>query len=173
MGDGRGIFQSVKEKSGGILCGFRAFLTRIGLEKLRPDPVFSCEYRFLEPVQDLWVFGRERPREQRSRALAKGTRPLGFPSFLGLWGRDFGFCPAGSPCVVDRPPTHFFVKKKFSSIGGAATTTQKVSSVSVTLILSAAQEVPRTQEGAFFFTKKAYCVNQTACVAESRKSVQT
>ena len=45
-GDGRGIFQSVKEKSGGILCGFRAFLMRIGLEKLRPDPVFSCEYRF-------------------------------------------------------------------------------------------------------------------------------
>ena len=32
---------------------------------------------------------------------------------------------------------------------------------------------PRTQEGAFFFTKKAYCVNQTICVAESRKSVQT
>ena len=37
----------------------------------------------------------------------------------------------------------------------------------------AAQEVPRRQEGAFFFTKKAYCVNQTICVAESRKSVQT
>ncbi len=37
----------------------------------------------------------------------------------------------------------------------------------------AAQEVPRTQEGAFFFTKKAYCGNQTICVAESRKSVQT
>ena len=36
----------------------------------------------------------------------------------------------------------------------------------------AAQGIPRTQEGAFFFTKKAYCVNQTACVAESRKSVQ-
>ncbi len=38
---------------------------------------------------------------------------------------------------------------------------------------SAAQEVPRAQEGAFFFTKKAYCVNQTLCVAESWKSVQT
>ncbi len=87
-------------------------MTRIGLEKLRPDPVFSCEYRFLEPVQDLWVFGRERPREQRSRALAKGTRPLGFPSFLGLWGRDFGFCPAGSPCVVESPAYPFFRKEK-------------------------------------------------------------
>ncbi len=39
--------------------------------------------------------------------------------------------------------------------------------------LCAAQEVPRRQEGAFFFTKKAYCGNQTVCVAESQKSVQT
>ncbi len=38
---------------------------------------------------------------------------------------------------------------------------------------SAAQKLPRTQGGAFFFTKKAYCGNQTACLAESRKSVQT
>ena len=37
----------------------------------------------------------------------------------------------------------------------------------------AVQEVPRTQGGAFFFTKKAYCVNETACVAGGRKSVQT
>ena len=37
----------------------------------------------------------------------------------------------------------------------------------------AAQELSRTQKGAFFFTKKASCVNQTFCVAESRKSVQT
>ena len=37
----------------------------------------------------------------------------------------------------------------------------------------APQEVSRTQEGAFFFTKKAYCVNQSFCVAESGKSVQT
>ena len=37
----------------------------------------------------------------------------------------------------------------------------------------AAQELLRRQEGAFFFTKKAYCVNRTVCVAESRKSVHT
>ena len=37
----------------------------------------------------------------------------------------------------------------------------------------APQGVSRTQEGAFFFRKKAYCGNQTTCVAESRKSVQT
>ena len=36
---------------------------------------------------------------------------------------------AGTPFVVDRPPTHFFVKKKFIPIGGAETATQKVSSV--------------------------------------------
>ena len=37
----------------------------------------------------------------------------------------------------------------------------------------AAQEVSRTQEGAFFFRKKAYCGNQIICVAGGRKSVQT
>ena len=37
----------------------------------------------------------------------------------------------------------------------------------------AAQGVSRTRRGAFFFTKKAFCVNQSACVAGRRKSVQT
>ncbi len=46
-----------------------------------------------------------------------------------------GACARPHPCLAgtfrreDRPPTHFFVKKKFSSIGGADSTTQKVSSV--------------------------------------------
>ncbi len=155
--------------------------------------------------------GREvkgaRPRDAVSRS-AKGTRPLGFPSFWG-WGRVLAPAPylAGTPCLADtlrkddRPPTHFFVKKKFSSIGGAETATQRVPSglcyahilcgeglcttfgipprracergKVLRLRLSAAQEVPRTEEGAFFFTKKAYCVNQTLCVAGARKSVQT
>ncbi len=152
----------------------------------------------------------------------------------------------GIPCRADRPPAHFFVKKKFIPIDGAETATQKVPGVScyahtfcgggtlcyarnppvratawrlhpchapdvpkermgegtavgsegrrwwkdsdrgtkslptgpVSVVvlrsrLSAVQEVPRTQGGAFFFTKKAYCVNQTACVAGGRKSVQT
>ena len=77
-----------------------------------------------------WV-RRGRPRELCSRALAKGTRPLGFPSFWG-GGGDGRLrpppCLAGTPFVVDRPPTHFFVKKKFGSIGGAEFTTQRVSS---------------------------------------------
>ena len=40
-----------------------------------------------------------------------------------------------TPCLAvtsrkdDRPPTHFFVKKKFIPIGGAETATQKVPSV--------------------------------------------
>jgi hypothetical protein len=33
---------------------------------------------------------------------------------MGVW--DFGFFPAGASFVVDRPPTHFFVKKKFIPI---------------------------------------------------------
>ena len=42
---------------------------------------------------------------------------------------DFSPCPAGTPRRDDRPPTHFFVKKKFIPIGGAETATQKVSGV--------------------------------------------
>ena len=151
-----------------------------------------------------------------------------------------------TPCVVDRPPTHFFVKKKFIPIGGAGSFERvllrsdflrggglvrrtespsqgyrlSAASLPCPLVIrsegtygrgdrrcsegaavvegvphgqgtselahtdrkidpslrrnpDAAQEVCRTQGGAFFFTKKAYCVNQTACVAEGRKSLQT
>ncbi len=39
--------------------------------------------------------------------------PLGFPYFGGYGGENFGSCLADTSCVVDRPPTHFFVKKKF------------------------------------------------------------
>ena len=67
---------------------------------------------------------------------ASGTRPFGIPSF---WGGDGRWRPspylAGTPCLADtsrrddRPPTHFFVKKKFSPTSGAGSATQKVSSV--------------------------------------------
>ena len=43
---------------------------------------------------------------------------------MGVW--DFGSFPTDTSFVVDRPPTHFFVKKKFIPIGGANTATQKV-----------------------------------------------
>jgi hypothetical protein len=61
-----------------------------------------------------------------SNSCQGGLAPLGFPSFLGLWGQDFSPCPADTLRRDDRPPTHFFVKKKFSPVCGAETTTQKV-----------------------------------------------
>ena len=75
------------------------------------------------------MFGRARPRGSASSS-AKGK---GFPldsrlfGVMGVW--DFGFCLADTLRRDDRPPTHFFVKKKFIPIGGAETATQKVPSV--------------------------------------------
>ncbi len=65
-------------------------------------------------------------------ALPSSTRqgelaPLGFPSFGGYGGQNFSFRLADTSRRDDRPPTHFFVKKKW--VGGAETTTQKVPSV--------------------------------------------
>ena len=57
-----------------------------------------------------------------------GQAPLGFPSVGGYREQDFDSCLAVAPCVDDRPPTHFFVKKKFIPTGGAETATQKVPS---------------------------------------------
>ena len=50
-------------------------------------------------------------------------------NFWGYGVLDFSPCPAGTPRRDDRPPTHFFVKKKFIPIGGTKSTTQKVPSV--------------------------------------------
>ena len=44
---------------------------------------------------------------------------------MGVW--DFGSFPTDTSFVVDRPPTHFFVKKKW--VGGTESTTQKVPGV--------------------------------------------
>ena len=68
------------------------------------------------------VFTRARPRELCSRALAKGMHPLGFPSFGGYGVLDFSPCLAGTSRRDGRPPTHFFVKKKFSPACGAGST---------------------------------------------------
>ncbi len=67
--------------------------------------------------------GRGRPRDSVSRsAVRRFTTHQGrvpwIPIFLGLWGAEFRFLPR---CLADtfrkddRPPTHFFVNKKFSS----------------------------------------------------------
>ena len=102
-----------------------------------------------------------------------GQAPLGFPSVGGYREQDFDSCLADAPCVDDRPPTHFFVKKKFIPTCGADTTTQKVSGVFCCANAARRRNSPRTQQDAFFFTKKASCGNQTLCAAGSRKSVQT
>ena len=73
-------------------------------------------------------------REKTSRALpsssCQGDASPWIPVFLGLWGQDFSLCLADTPRKDDRPPTHFFVKKKFSPTCGAGAATQKVPGVS-------------------------------------------
>ncbi len=108
-------------------------------------------------------------------AAQRGRVPLD-SHLLGVIGEwNFGSCLADTPCGDDRPPT----QKNSSSRAGYTVRRRKSRACSVTLgtfckgLLCAPQELPRTQEGAFFFTKKAYCGNQTVCVTESRKSVQT
>ena len=60
-------------------------------------------------------------RETLSRALrcvvSRRIRDasLGFSSFWGYGGQNFGSCLADTFRKDDRPPTHFFVNKKFSS----------------------------------------------------------
>ena len=83
-----------------------------------------------------------------------GQAPLGFPSVGGYREQDFDSCLADAPCVDDRPPTHFFVKKKFIPTCGADTTTQKVSGVFCCANAARRRNSPRTQQDAFFFTKK-------------------
>ena len=75
-------------------------------------------------------------RESSALALSpRGHVPLDSHYFKGVegWGaslyRLFTPCLAGTRYRDDRPPTHFFVKKKFIPIGGADRTTKKVPSV--------------------------------------------
>ena len=65
----------------------------------------------------------------------RGRVPLDSRLFKGVegWGsslyRLVTSCLADTSFVVDRPPTHFFVKKKFIPAGDADRTTQRVLSV--------------------------------------------
>ena len=67
--------------------------------------------------------------------LPRGRVPLDSRLFKGAegWGlslhRLVTSCLAGTFCVVDRPPTHFFVKKKFIPTCGVGAATQRVPSV--------------------------------------------
>ena len=68
-------------------------------------------------------------RETLSRALPRGRDSPWIPVFWGYGGRISVPASLGIPRRADRPPTHFFVKKKFIPIGDTETTTQKVPSV--------------------------------------------
>ncbi len=100
-----------------------------------------------------------------SSALAlspRGRVPLDSRLFWG-WGRALAPVPclAGTPCLADtprrddRPPTHFFVKKKFGSIGGAESTTQGGSRVfCYAHTLCGAGSIPHAG-GSFFLYEKS------------------
>ncbi len=82
----------------------------------------------------------------------------------GTYGRGDRRCSEGTAAVEGFPRAY--------KVPLPAQTNRKIQ-LSLRRNLCAAQSVPRKQGGAFFFTKKAYCVNETACVAGGRKSVQT
>ncbi len=106
---------------------------------------------------------------------ASGTRPLEFPSFLGVGTGACARppCLAGTFCVDDRPLTHFFVKKKIHPCVRGKTCDAPSLCQRSRADARWGVQTWAPHRGAFFFTKKAYCRNQTICVAERGKSVQT
>ncbi len=83
-----------------------------------------------------------------------GQAPLGFPSFWGYREQNFDSFLADTPCVADRPPTHFFVKKKFIPACGADTTTLKVSGVfCYAHTLCGAGSIPHAGRSFFLYEK--------------------
>ena len=102
--------------------------------------VDTCSYCIIptRPAQSVFLcqFQGGRPRGLCPRVKAAGFDPASLlprgagspwiPVFFGVGGGDGRLrpspCLADAPFVVDRPPTHFLVKKKFIPIGGAETT---------------------------------------------------
>ncbi len=78
----------------------------------------------------------------------------------------------GTSRSVDHPPTHFFVKKKFSSIAQRLRR-RKSRACSATLMPSAAQGVSHAQAGAFSLRKKRPAGIRLSAWQGRRKSVQT
>ena len=79
-----------------------------------------------------WRRGRWVWEGRESSALAlspRGCVPLDSRLFGVMGGQNFSPCLADTLRRDDRPPTHFSVKKKFSPVCGAETTTQNISSV--------------------------------------------
>jgi hypothetical protein len=107
-------------------------------------------------------------------ALPSSTRqgelaPLGFPSFGGYGGQNFSFRLADTSRRDDRPPTHFFVKKKW--VGGAESTTQKVSSGLCAEIPVRRRKCP-PPEGSFFLYEKSV-LRESDCLRGRRPEVCT
>ena len=100
--------------------------------------------------------------------LFKGVEGVGFKSVQTCYSLPRWYFLRG------RSPAYpFFRKEKIHPHRRRRDCDAESSERALRRNLGAAQEVPRTQEGAFFFTKKAYCGNQAVCVAEGRKSLQT
>ncbi len=86
---------------------------------------------------------------------AAGTRPFGIPSFRGIGVLGFSSCLADTPRRDDRPPTHFFVKKKFIPTCGVGAATQSVPGVlCCTQMLCGAESIPHAG-GSFFLYEKS------------------
>ena len=108
-----------------------------------------------EPVQDSLRAWSGKTLGTLSPNLCQGGQaPLGFPSFWGYREQDFDSCLTDTPCVADRPPTHFFVKKKFIPACGADTTTLKVSGVfCYAHTLCGAGSIPHAVRSFFLYEK--------------------
>ena len=133
----------------------------------KPQVEYNChaEYTARRPTPPAPTSPSESPRgcsegegrETLSRALPRGLVPLD-SHLLGV-GVGTGACAlppylAGTPRSDDRPPTHFFVKKKFIPVCGAAPATQKVSSVRCAESLGGTGGIPYAG-GSFFLYEKS------------------
>ncbi len=88
-----------------------------------------------------------------SRSRQGGQAPLDSRLFGVIGVLDFSPCLAGAFRRVDRPPTRFFVKKKFIPTYGAESTTQKASSVLCAGSLVRRREYPARRRELFSLRK--------------------
>ena len=150
----------------------------------KPQVEYNChaEYTARRPTPPAPTSPSESPRgcsegegrETLSRALPRGLVPLD-SHLLGV-GVGTGACAlppylAGTPRSDDRPPTHFFVKKKFIPVCGAAPATQKVSSVRCAESLGGTGGIPHAG-GSFFLYEKSV-LRESDCLRGRRKEVCT
>ena len=105
--------------------------------------------------------GGTRPRDAVSRSAVRrftthrGRVPLDshLLGVIEVW--DFGFFLADTSSRDDRPPTHFFVKKKFSSTSGAISTTYSLSAEGQGPTLDRVYRLWLPPQGSFFLYEKS------------------